>query len=143
MDKNNQNLKRRAEDQTAPSKQTEQKKPRTTPRAEKATARTGNRRMSTDDLESPGRDSPTHEDPTRTMLEELKKHFDKTSSNTAAHFEKLIGSVDARVSENSNAIADLKDAVRRIESKQSTTPPMRTNLSPAEKSTPRVPPGQV
>ena len=81
-------------------------------------------------------DDNNNEDPTKKLFEDLKNHFDKTSNDTASRFEKLIGTVDARVSENASAIADLKDAVRRIEGRQNTTPTQSAVRANEDKTSP-------
>ena len=52
---------------------------------------------------------------TRKMFDDLKHHFDMTSSRTSDHFERLIGQVDRRVTRNSEAIIEIKDTIKRLE----------------------------
>ena len=117
-----QHQKRRAEEQSElPSAEAKKQKttprPRTTPRS--------TRRMSAGDSDS------TQRDDNKSMFEDLKKHFDRSNDAAMDRFERLFGLVDARVSNNTNAIAELRDAVKRIEANQTTPqcPPPPSNYA--------------
>ena len=109
------NQKRRAEEQTeAPL--AEAKKQKTTPRVNTRTTPRSNRRMSAGDSEN------VQGDDSRSMFEDLKRHFDRSNDAARDRFERLFGLVDARVTNNASAIAELKDAVKRIETNQARPP---------------------
>ena len=70
-------------------------------------------------------DNGSQEDNKR-MFDDLKKHFDKSNEAAMDRFERLFGLVDSRVTKNAAAIDELRDAVKRIESNQTTPPTLAT-----------------
>ena len=97
--------KRRAEGTT--DEGTETKKSKTTPRSSRT-------RQSIEPKNQEASWNMSSEE-TKRLFDDLKSHFDKTSQNTTERFEKLIQTVDDRVTDNAAAISELRETVRRIE----------------------------
>ena len=89
--------KRRAEEQM----EAKNKKSRTTPRSARATKM--------------AQESSAAEE-TGKLFDDLKTHINKTSKSTEERLESLISSMDGRVNENTSAIRELREMVKKIES---------------------------
>ena len=104
--------KRRAEDHS--EERGDNKKSRTTPRSTRrgASSERRNSQESGWNMSS---------DETKKLFDDLKAHFDITSQTTTEKFERIVQSVDARVTDNAAAITDLRESVRRMESNMKAT----------------------